>query len=75
MGTVPRIEGTVEGSDVVDPSKMSHDDIQYLATQYRRSVEIIAEQRRLLSDANDVIMRLQKLVQELQHDQRVNDLD
>jgi len=64
MGTVPIIEGTIEGG-AVDPSKLTHDDIRDLAKRYQDAVGIIDQQKRLMAEANRVIMKLQAALREL----------
>jgi len=66
---VPIVEGTAEGGDI-DPSKMSHDDIREIARLYQAAVGEVTELRRLLDDANVVIMRLQENLREAQNNQR-----
>lgn len=68
MGTVPIVKGEMESGDV-DPSKLSHDDIIALARQYREAVGVIDQQRRLLDEANRVIMKLQDSLRELRGEQ------
>ena len=67
MGTVPIVEGTIEGGQV-DPSKMSHTDIIGLAQQYQDAVGVIEQQKRLLHEANRVIMKLQAALRELKEE-------
>jgi hypothetical protein len=64
MGTVPIVEGTVEGG-AIDPSKLTHKDIQDLAAEYQKAVGVIDQQQRLLKEANRVIMKLQAALTEL----------
>jgi len=64
MGTVPIVKGEIE-SGPIDPSKMSHNDIQVLAEQYQEAVGVIDQQKRLLAEANRVIMKLQAALTEL----------
>ena len=59
---VPIVEGTAGGGEI-DPSKMSHDDIREIARLYQAAVGEVTELRRLLDDANVVIMRLQEELQ------------
>ena len=66
---VPKTEGEIESGDV-NPDKMTPGDIVNLARQYREAVGIITEQRRLLDDANTVIMKLQESLREAQNNQR-----
>ena len=64
MGTVPKVEGTIEGGKI-DPSKLTLNDITVLAEQYREAVGVIDQQKRLLAEANRVIMKLQAALTEL----------
>jgi uncharacterized coiled-coil DUF342 family protein len=64
MGTVPIVEGTVEGGEI-DPSKLTHDDITELANEYQKAVGVIDKQRKLINEANRVIMKLQTMLREL----------
>ncbi len=70
MGTVPVVEGEIEGGPI-DPSKMSHDDIRDLALRYREATKIIDQQKRLMAEANRVIMKLQAAIRELRGETNV----
>ena len=71
MGTVPIVEGEIEGGPI-DPSKMSHDDIRDLALRYREATKIIDQQKRLMAEANRVIMKLQAAIRELRGETHVD---
>lgn len=60
-------EGTVEGGDI-DPSKFTHADIIDLAKRYQDAVGVIDQQKRLLHEANRVIIKLQTILQELRNE-------
>lgn len=64
MGTVPIVEGEME-SGKIDPSKLSLNDIAALAEMYEEAVGVLDQQRRLLNEANRVIMKLQAALTEL----------
>ncbi len=64
MGTVPIVEGTVESGEI-NPSKLTHDDIRDLAAEYQKAVGIVDQQRRLIDEANRVIIKLQDMLREL----------
>lgn len=68
------VEGKAEAGDV-DPSKMSHEQIIELARHYREAVKVAFELRRLLDDANVVILKLQDQLKEYRRQDAAEDLD
>ena len=54
----------MESGDI-DPSRLTQADVIDLARKYREAVGVIDQQKRLIDEANRVIIKLQTMLQEL----------